>query len=68
MLAAESDNADPQALDDVLKEIRRELASLEPYCAQLENRLASGESLEHELFAVAARLSLLKERIQLEAF
>lgn len=46
-----------------MKEIRRELASLEPYCAQLENRLASSESLEHELFVVAARLSLLKERI-----
>ncbi len=60
---AESENADPQALDDVLKEIHRELASLEPYYAQLETRLASGESDEHELFAVAARLSRLKERI-----
>lgn len=47
----------------MLKEIRRELTSLEPYYAQLENRLASSESLEDELFSVATRLSHLKEQI-----
>jgi len=62
-LAAESTQADPRALDDVLGEIRGSLASLEAYQSQLRARLQAGEALERELFGVAERLSRLQQAI-----
>jgi hypothetical protein len=62
-IATESREADPRALDEVLGEIRRSLAALEPYRASLEARRARGEGLEQELFGVATRLSALQRRI-----
>ncbi len=67
-IATESREADPQALDEVLGEIRRALAALEPYRASLEARRARGEGLEQELFGVATRLAALQRRIDRATF
>ena len=67
-VAAESRQVDPQALDDVLAEIRASLASLEAYRGQLQARLDAGEALEQELFSVARRLATLRGRIDRASF
>lgn len=63
-LAAESDQADPQALDDVLSEIRGSLAALTAYTAALETRREAGEALERELFGLPERLARLRSRVE----
>ena len=67
-VAAESQHASIQALDDVLKEIKDSKRSLESYRDQLQDRLGRGDALAKELFGVAERLTKLKARIDDASF
>jgi len=67
-IAAESQHASIQALDDVLKEIMDSQRSLVSYREQLRNRLGHSDALAQELFGVAERLTKLQVRIDEASF
>jgi predicted RNase H-like nuclease (RuvC/YqgF family) len=62
-VAAKSQHASIQALDEVLKEIKDSQRSLMSYREQLQHRLENSGALAHELFGVAERLTKLQVRI-----
>ena len=61
LIAARSREADPQTLDDVLREIKGSRAALEGYKHKLKEMLAVGDALERELAGVASRLRELRD-------
>jgi len=68
LIAAQSREADPRAVDDVLREIKGSRAALEGYKHKLKERLAVGDALERELAGVASRLRQLRDLMDKAGF
>ena len=64
LIAAQSREADPRVVDDVLRGIKDSKTALEDYRHQLKEKLLAGESLERELASVSSRLLELKDRLE----